>query len=701
MSQSVGKPDVYKDLDRIESDVRRVQDTLRTMVVGGGGDVTQAELDDHISATGKGAHVPAGGLPVADLAFDPATQAELDAHKTSGDHDGRYYTETEINTLLGGKIDKTIFDAKGDLIVGSGADAAIRVALSGVNGRVLMEDSTASAGVKWAAPTAGAAAYDTRKVGEAFAWTSNTIPDDCVLAAGQTLNESDYQQLCAHAAAEVAAGNALWTISGVAPFRSFTVPDLQNRFIYGKGAKALGTKGGLESVKLTGPESGTNSNGKTNNTGGHWHNPGWGGNFLSNNGPGGANITLGGGGYAGVPTTDTQGAHEHTLIGRDADTAHENMPPYVVLAWVIKAKGVEIISPTVIQGPPGTDGAPSSVVIEPWKTVGADGGATSYAAGWVVHSASYKVQYRKRPDGAVEIRGLAKASAATAAHSIVFTLPPAYRPPNAAAGGSNEQFFGCAWGNAAAINPASVAIDSTTGAVRCSRAMAIDEWLSIDLQFATSQDRFPAGSLTSKRVKGLVTSGGAVAGGIGFSVTKNATGDYTIVFNPAFTARPVFIPMLSSAGATIREHPSSPANASSIRVQTLNDAGVAVDASFHFVAEDVGLGLETVMDVEPWHVINNPGEPIFKNSWVNWGGPPNPAAAFKKTPDGSVHLKGRIKNGNSGAVAFTLPPSYCPTEDRRIPGSPNLVYIQTNGDVSIWGASSPITETNIDVIFQP
>lgn len=26
--------------------------------------------------------------------------ADLDAHKTSGDHDGRYYTETEIDVLL-------------------------------------------------------------------------------------------------------------------------------------------------------------------------------------------------------------------------------------------------------------------------------------------------------------------------------------------------------------------------------------------------------------------------------------------------------------------------------------------------------------------------------------------------------------------------------------------------------------------------
>lgn len=44
----------------------------------------------------------------------------------------------------------TAIDAKGDLIAGTGADAFSRVAV-GTNGQVLMADSTASTGVKWAA----------------------------------------------------------------------------------------------------------------------------------------------------------------------------------------------------------------------------------------------------------------------------------------------------------------------------------------------------------------------------------------------------------------------------------------------------------------------------------------------------------------------------------------------------------------------
>lgn len=45
----------------------------------------------------------------------------------------------------------TAIDAKGDLIVGTGADTFDRVAVGGTNGHVLTVDSTTSTGVKWAA----------------------------------------------------------------------------------------------------------------------------------------------------------------------------------------------------------------------------------------------------------------------------------------------------------------------------------------------------------------------------------------------------------------------------------------------------------------------------------------------------------------------------------------------------------------------
>jgi hypothetical protein len=53
-------------------------------------------------------------------------------------------------------ITKEIFDAKGDLLVGTGSNTGTRVAL-GTNGYVLTADSSETNGVKWAAaPAVGA-----------------------------------------------------------------------------------------------------------------------------------------------------------------------------------------------------------------------------------------------------------------------------------------------------------------------------------------------------------------------------------------------------------------------------------------------------------------------------------------------------------------------------------------------------------------
>ena len=58
---------------------------------------------------------------------------------------------TSLDYKVTQKIDKTIVDAKGDLIVASAADTVGRLAVGATNGHILMVDSTASLGVKWAA----------------------------------------------------------------------------------------------------------------------------------------------------------------------------------------------------------------------------------------------------------------------------------------------------------------------------------------------------------------------------------------------------------------------------------------------------------------------------------------------------------------------------------------------------------------------
>jgi hypothetical protein len=52
-------------------------------------------------------------------------------------------------------VAKSIIDAKGDLIAGTAADTAARLAV-GTNGQTLVADSTAATGLAWATPSAGA-----------------------------------------------------------------------------------------------------------------------------------------------------------------------------------------------------------------------------------------------------------------------------------------------------------------------------------------------------------------------------------------------------------------------------------------------------------------------------------------------------------------------------------------------------------------
>ena len=65
-----------------------------TLSIATGG-VTGAMLANDAVTSAK---ILDGTIVVADLAFDPATQAELDSHKTGADHDGRYFTESELQS---------------------------------------------------------------------------------------------------------------------------------------------------------------------------------------------------------------------------------------------------------------------------------------------------------------------------------------------------------------------------------------------------------------------------------------------------------------------------------------------------------------------------------------------------------------------------------------------------------------------------
>lgn len=65
-----------------------------------------------------------------------------------------------------------------------------------------------------------------------------------------------------------------------------------------------------------------------------------------------------------------------------------------------------------------------------------------------------------------------------------------------------------------------------------------------------------------------------------------------------------------------------------------------------------------------FYVVGASGQPAYTNSWVN-GGAPYFAAAYIKTEDGWVRMRGAIKSGVIGSSAFTLPPGFRPASTSR------------------------------------
>lgn len=60
-----------------------------------------------------------------------------------------------VTVLENAEIPDTIIDAKGDLIVGSAADTATRLAVGVTNGMYLAVNSATATGLEWQTPTAG------------------------------------------------------------------------------------------------------------------------------------------------------------------------------------------------------------------------------------------------------------------------------------------------------------------------------------------------------------------------------------------------------------------------------------------------------------------------------------------------------------------------------------------------------------------
>lgn len=193
--------------------------------------------------------------------------------------------------------------------------------------------------------------YDSDQIGTVKTFAGQTIPTGWMLCDGRSLLRADYPELFAQ----------LGTMHGSGDGASFNIPDLRSSFIYGaSAANAQGASGGEASHVLTAAETALID---------HDHdmvsaNLGSAGPALLTSG--GKVYALGRGAAGSASTLPALVASSGTYYGIGVGgvaipaprngSAHNNLPPYVVLAFIVKAKGLSIDSGAVLtgaQGPPG------------------------------------------------------------------------------------------------------------------------------------------------------------------------------------------------------------------------------------------------------------------------------------------------------------------------------------------------------------
>lgn len=178
--------------------------------------------------------------------------------------------------------------------------------------------------------------------GSIMAWGGATAPQNWLLCDGSAVSRSTYASLFAAIGTQYGTGDGSTT---------FNLPNLKGRTIVGLDSTqtefdALGETGGAKTHTLTSSEipSHTHSfSATTSTTGSHNHINGWasitGYNYVGS----GGNSTwpFGGGSNAAQRDLQAAGDHAHTVSGTTGAAgtggAHNNLQPYIVLNYIIKA----------------------------------------------------------------------------------------------------------------------------------------------------------------------------------------------------------------------------------------------------------------------------------------------------------------------------------------------------------------------------
>jgi microcystin-dependent protein len=190
--------------------------------------------------------------------------------------------------------------------------------------------------------------YDSDQISTIKTFAGKVIPTNWMLADGRSLARASYPELA----------DALGIPAGQT---NFNIPDLRNRFIYGASAPGVGATGGAATHLLLASESGLVS---------HHHSSDYQVNQQMAFTAGGNEPKMGG------SSAGAKLQHVDAVPAQNAAAAHNNMPPYILIAQIIKVTGAQIDSggalvgpqgPQGIQGDPGAQGPAGGTV--PWRSV--------------------------------------------------------------------------------------------------------------------------------------------------------------------------------------------------------------------------------------------------------------------------------------------------------------------------------------------
>ncbi len=95
---------------------------------------------------------------------------------------------------------------------------------------------------------------------------------------------------------------------------------------------------------------------------------------------------------------------------------------------------------------------------------------------------------------------------------------------------------------------------------------------------------------------------------------------------------------------------------------------------------------DDVHQIDVWHPVT------FQNSWENYN-PGVTNAAYRKGADGSVEIRGLVKNGVINTPIFTLPPGYRPAKQLNLPTASNGGFAHFS--ISVDGTVIPANGSNV------